>query len=108
WHDYEGTKLLLEHQVDPNRITHWRHSALHQAVKRDNDLAQIDLLLDYGADPTLPNAAEGQNAIQMATRRGRGDVLNSFKKRGFSLESKGLEKLIIACALDDASSIPEA
>src|SRR5438128_3138590 len=29
WHDYEGIQFLLEHGADPNRMTHWHHTALH-------------------------------------------------------------------------------
>src|SRR5947207_613071 len=36
WHDYQGLKFLLEHGADPNRITHWNYTALHQAMRRDN------------------------------------------------------------------------
>jgi len=36
WHDYGGIKFLLEHGADPNRMTRWHHTALHQALRRDN------------------------------------------------------------------------
>jgi len=54
WHDYEGIKFLLEHGADPNRMTRWHHTALHQALRRDNDLKHIELLLEHRADATLP------------------------------------------------------
>src|SRR5213594_282101 len=38
WHDYEGILYLLENGANPNRMTHWQFTALHQAVRRDNDL----------------------------------------------------------------------
>src|SRR5438874_1591141 len=66
WHDYEGLKVLLEHGADPNRMTQWHHTALHQAVRRDNALDNIELLLDHGADPTLENRADGRSAVAMA------------------------------------------
>src|SRR6478609_5529136 len=49
-HDYEGMKYLLEHGADPNRMTMWGYTALHQAVRRDNGIELIDLMLDHGAD----------------------------------------------------------
>ena len=98
-HDYDGMKYLLEHGADPNRMTRWRYTALHQAVRRDNRIELIDLMLDHGADPTLKNAADGKSAVVMAVRRGRGDVLRSFARRGFSLELEGVDVLISpACA----------
>ena len=53
WHDYEGMKYLLEHGADPNRMTMWGYTALHQALRRDNASEQIELMLDHGADPTI-------------------------------------------------------
>ncbi len=53
WHDYEGIKYLLEHGADPNRMTRWRYTAFHQALRRDNALANIELMLDHGSNPTL-------------------------------------------------------
>lgn len=50
WHDYDGIKYLLEHGADPNRMSGWGHTALHQALKRDNQLANIEVMLDHGAD----------------------------------------------------------
>ena len=38
WHDTDGIKLLLENGADPNRVTRWHYTALHQALRRDNDL----------------------------------------------------------------------
>src|SRR5262245_60439244 len=29
WHHYEGIRFLLEHGADPNRLTPWRKTALH-------------------------------------------------------------------------------
>lgn len=40
----------------------------------------------------------------MAARRGRGDVLNTFARRGFSIELQGLERLLAACARNDAAA----
>jgi hypothetical protein len=51
WHDYEGMKLVLEFGGDPNLMTIFGNNALHHALRRDNRLAMIELLLDHDADP---------------------------------------------------------
>jgi ankyrin repeat protein len=104
-HDYEGIRYLLENGADPNRATRWRVTALHQALRRDNDIKNIDAMLDHGADPTLHSDLEGRSGIAIAARRGRGDVLASFIRRGISTELNGVEKLIAACAMNDAAAI---
>jgi ankyrin repeat protein len=102
WHDREGIKYLLEHGADPNRMTRWHHTTLHQTLRRDNDLANIEVLLDHGADPTLENLWDGRSAVAIAARRGRGDVLRLFQRRGIPVELQGVEQLIAACARNDA------
>ena len=103
WHDGDGVKLLLERGADPNRTTRWGFSALHQALRRDNDLQIIELLLDRGADPNLP--AHGRPATAMAAREGRGDVLDLFARRGRPIALEGVDRLLAACARDDASQV---
>jgi ankyrin repeat protein len=105
WHDLEGIKYLLLHGADPNRVTHWRLTALHQALRRDNRLEIIELLLDHGANPMLVNGLNGRTAISIAVRRGRGDVLELFERRGISIELQGIEQLIAACARNDAAGV---
>ncbi|MGZ4855292.1 MAG: ankyrin repeat domain-containing protein [Candidatus Angelobacter sp.] len=100
-HDYDGMKYLLEHGADPNRMTRWHYTALHQAVRRDNRIELIDLMLDHGADPTLKNEADGKSGVAMAARRGRSDVLWTFARRGFPMPMPydGVEHLIVSvCA----------
>ena len=105
WHDYEGVKYLLEHGADPNlkRGRGW-HPLLH-AIARDNDLAIIELLVDHRADPNVRD--EGTSTIELAARRGRGDVLAMFGKRGFPLDLQGVDRLIAACAMDDGTNVTE-
>jgi ankyrin repeat protein len=105
WHDYDGIKYLLEHGADPNRLTHWRFTALHQALRRDNNLKIIETMLDHGADPTLANGWDGKSAVLIAARRGRGDVLALFEQRGIAIELHGVERLIAACARNDAATV---
>ena len=103
WHDYEGVRWLLEHRADPNRTTRWGRTAFHQAVRRDNALEIFEALLDHGADPSL--AADGKSAIAMAARRGRGDLLELFERRGIPVDLQGMERLLAACARNDAEGI---
>ncbi|HZD92890.1 MAG TPA: ankyrin repeat domain-containing protein [Candidatus Sulfotelmatobacter sp.] len=105
WHDYEGIKYLLEHGADPNQITHWGFTALHQALRRDNRLDNVEVMLDHGADPTLETRQERQSGIVIAARRGRKDVLGLLERRGVSLEFKGVERLIAACARNDEAAV---
>jgi ankyrin repeat protein len=105
WHDLEGARLLLQHKAEPNTITVFGGNALHHAVRRDNSLKMIELLLDHGADPAIPNPRDGRTATAMAAHRGRGDVLALFKERGIVLDLSGVDRLIAACALDDRATI---
>ena len=105
WHDFEGIKYLLVHGADPNRMTRWRRTALHQALYRDNDLPHIEIMVELGADPRLARGEDGLSGIAIAARRGRGDALELFRRRGVSLELHGVERLVAACALDDVAQI---
>lgn len=114
WHDVDGIRMLLEHGVDPNRMTHWGKTALHNAALSDNGIEIIELLLDHGANPLLVSQrAERSNQIvpltvvQVAARRGRGDILDLFEKRGISISASGVDALLVACAMDDKSAIDE-
>src|SRR5262245_58497016 len=103
WHDYDGAKYLLEQGADPNfdRGAGW--FAMHHAIRRDNDLAFIELLLDHGADPA--RVKEGRTAIALAARKGRGDVLAVFERRGVPLNLQGADTLIAACARNDVEAV---
>ena len=105
WHDSAGIKWLLERGVDPNRRTRWGKTALHNAVLRDNALEIVELLLDHGADPTLVADRPGRSAVTMAARRGRGDVLELLERRGWAIGLQGVERLIAACARNDAAGV---
>ena len=48
---------------------------------------------------------EGRNAVAMAARRGRGDILALFQARGTSLALDGVDRLIAACAMDNGAAI---
>jgi ankyrin repeat protein len=98
WHDYEGLRLVLEYGADPD---------LQQAVRRDNRLKMIELLLDHGADPLLKNRRNGRSAVELAARRGRGDVLTLLEQRGVDLELHGVDRLIGVCARGDLARDPQ-
>lgn len=113
WHDYDGLEWLLEHGAAANASTHWGKTALHNAILSDNRLEIVRLLLDHGASPlaiaTRPERGSSRRgertAVQMAARRGRGDALYEFARRGFSIELQGLDGLLAACARDDARAV---
>jgi ankyrin repeat protein len=98
------TRLLLERGADPNRMTGWGLTALHQSVRRDNRLPMIELLLDHGADPAIPNR-EGKSAIWIAAHRGRADILELLERRGIAINLSGVDALIVACARDQKETI---
>jgi ankyrin repeat protein len=111
WHHYEAIRWLLEQGVDPNRMTHWGKTALHNALVSDNSLAIIDVLIDHGADPALRgDSGHGHrgpdlSSVSIAARRGRNDVLDLLERRGIPLELDVVERLIAACARGDADDI---
>src|SRR5256885_17270747 len=87
-------------------------TALHNAVLSDNAIEIFEVLLQHGADPTLiadhpdrgSRASPGKSAVAVAARRGRADVLRLFERRGIARELQGLERLIAACARNDAAA----
>jgi ankyrin repeat protein len=105
WHDLAGLRYLLEHGADPNRMTRWGVTPLHHALRRDNGLPAIAALLDHGADPTRTMTHANRTALALAARRGRGDVLADCERRGFAMALEGEDRLIAACACDDAAAI---
>ena len=105
WHDADGLKLVLAYGANPNAMTRWGDNALHHALRRDNHLHIIELLLDCGADPALKNTRDGRSATVMGAHRGRGDVLALFEQRGLALDLHGVDRLIAACARDDRETI---
>jgi ankyrin repeat protein len=118
WHDYEGIRYLLEHGADPNAMTIWGYTALHQALRRDNSLKNIELMLDHGADPAIKAAVEVRPAFlpqlsanrqrsgfEIAARRGRGDVLEALHRRGFAMEFNGVNRLVNALARNDTATV---
>ncbi|HEX6751399.1 MAG TPA: ankyrin repeat domain-containing protein [Longimicrobium sp.] len=106
WHHSDGVRWLLEHGADPDRVSHWGNRALHHALGRDNPLAFFELLMDHGADPTLP-PREGPSAFARAARMGRADVLDLFARRGFAMEMETDDAFAAACARGDEAAVRE-
>ncbi len=107
WHDVDGMRMVLEHGGDPNLMPKFGGNALHHALRRDNGRKMIELLLDYGADPSLKNTRDGRSATAMAAHGGRGDVLRMLEERGFDSGLTGVDRLIAACAKDDREAIAQ-
>jgi ankyrin repeat protein len=104
-HDRVGMRMLLEAGADPNRTTRWGFTALHQAIRRDNALENIELLLDHGADFSVQTKSEQISAFTLAARRGRGDILGLLRSRGVETSFKGVDRLIAACAMADEPAV---
>jgi len=115
WHDFEGVKWMLERGVDPNRMTGWGKTAMHNAILSDNSMEIFEVLLEHGADPAiiaerserLPQVAPPRSGVAMAARRGRSDLLELFERHGIPVELKGVDGLIAACARDNGGRIRE-
>jgi ankyrin repeat protein len=103
WHDLKGIQWLLDHGADPNDTGRWGRPALPHALRSDNALAIIEALLDHGADPARPVA--GITPAGMAAWAGRGDVLDLFERRGLPMALEGVERLLAACARNDAAGV---
>jgi ankyrin repeat protein len=109
WHDEHGIQLALEHGANPNYMTHWGFTALHQSLRRDNGLVIIEMLLNHGAGPIIKSTRDGKSAIDTAIHRGRGDVLNILEQRDINLnlegDLQGIDQLIAACAQNKPETI---
>jgi hypothetical protein len=96
------TRLLLARGADPNALSAWGHRALDHALGRDNRLALLETLLDFGADPSLRATSPGaRSAIALAARVGRADALELFRRRGFAVELEGDDAFFAAVSCAD-------
>jgi ankyrin repeat protein len=103
FHDYDGAKWLLEHGADPNGERRRGWYPLHHALRRSNGFEMFRLLLDYHANPMV--VSDGLTAVARAAREGRNDVLALFAERGIDVTLHGVDRLIAACARDDAATV---
>ena len=106
WHDENGMQLALEYGANPNYMTHWGFTALHQSLRRDNGIVMIEMLLNSGADPAIKSTRDGKSGIDIAIQRGRGDVLDEFERRNIGQNLHRADRLIAACAQNKTEVIP--
>src|SRR3984957_509516 len=72
WHDEKGIQFLLEHGADPNRMTRWNHTALHQAVRRDNGVHHRHAARPWGGPvASQPKRRKDGDRNGRAKRQGR-------------------------------------
>lgn len=107
WHDLEGVKYLLEHGADAGHRQEWGGTPLLHAIHRDNSLEIIQAMLDHGADPLYRNPrserGDEMSAVELAARKGRGDILAELDRRGVAIKLEGLDGLLEVCARGDAA-----
>jgi hypothetical protein len=102
WTDLGGVRWLLDHAADPNAVSVWGDRALHHSLARDNALALLEALLDFGADPSLGAPRQGgMSAAAAAARAGRADALELFRRRGFAIELDGDDAFFATLARGD-------
>jgi ankyrin repeat protein len=74
----EAARLLLDHGADPNTLArneHIRTNALHAAAASENKGPEVryelcELLLERGADPSIPQGGSDFRAIDAARQNG--------------------------------------
>ena len=104
WHDVDGMRLTLERGADANAAGRWGATPLAHAIRSDNRVSIIELLLDHGANPLSIN--RGRTPVAMAAWAGRGDLLTLFAQRGAPISTlSSVDALIAACALHDAETV---
>jgi ankyrin repeat protein len=109
WHHFEGFAWLLAHGADPNRPNHHFRcsSAFHHALDRCNGRRYFELLLNHGGDPTLRPAYHEPVAV-IAAQRGRADLLDLFRARGFACVLVGDDLFLETCARGDLAAARRA
>jgi len=104
WHDQEGLRLVLRYATALNHISFWGFTALQHAIRRDNALAMVELLLEHGADPEVATPKFPLAGHALAAHRGRADVLDLIGQRAGAAALTGLAALLAACARGDLVS----
>jgi ankyrin repeat protein len=67
-------------------------------------MQMIELLVEHGADPSLPNRSDGRSATTIAARPGRAAALVLFQQEG-AAPLAGVDALVAACALSDRDRV---
>jgi ankyrin repeat protein len=105
WHDQDGLRMVLAHGADANLQLRWGGNAFHHAVRRDNQIGTLTMLLDSGGDPAILSTLGSLSVTAIAARRGRGDFLQLLEERNLPLGLEGVDRLIAACAMGDRDAI---
>jgi len=112
WHYRDAVELLLTHGADPAYTARWGLTPLLHSIARDNDLEIVKLMLDHGADPNRRHrhgrTKEEMTAVELAARKGRGDILEAFDRRRIPVRLEGLDRLLELCARGDAEGAEDA
>ena len=103
WHDLDGMKLALEYGASATGVSKWGRSPLAHAIRSDNRAAIVELLLDHGADPTVPE--NGRTPLVMAAWAGRDDLLQLFTRRGVKSVLEALDGLLCEIARGHADRV---
>jgi len=95
-----GPRWLLEHGADPNLA--WGDAGeapLHVAARRWN-LALVELLVRYGADP-LKRRTDGSTPHTLAALHGNHNIATWLLAHGAADELSALDKFVACCARGD-------
>lgn len=91
-------RLLLDAGCNPDER---EPGALHHAILRGAEPDLIELLMRYGADPTMLDYA-GRTVGKSAIRHGRVGVYQWLLERGHAEPPTETDELFLACAMGDA------
>jgi hypothetical protein len=94
---------LLARGASPNARNPLGRTAVQWALRRNNRLPILELLLAHGGDPSLTDP-DGSSAVALAARMGRADALDAFAKRGFALPLDEGDALLAECARGDGAA----
>lgn len=99
-----GLRLFLEHGADPNYLIDGGQRKgdrpLHFALVRHRSAGIVELLLDGGADPDLPNS-RGVRPFELAMKLGRLEVVDLLRGRGAKMEASAKLQLLAALSTGD-------
>ncbi|MGJ6125668.1 ankyrin repeat domain-containing protein [Mycolicibacterium sp. Y3] len=85
--NYDAAKALLEAGAQVDLQDKWGNTSLWRAVfGKDGTLPLVELLIHYGADPTIENES-GNSPLKLAQRLQKSDYLDAFAKRGPEADS---------------------